>query len=154
MKPLLLDGRVRVTFDAGTPAEICRALRKPLLEWGWLLPLNCHELDVYFNKPESGAAELAVGLHGEYRRARFYAGPSWLEFATAAERDAAVLHELVHIVAGEITECADALIDKLCDEGDEKLKRWATECVRRACEGTVVDLTRQLLERKRIMGRL
>ena len=125
--------------DRTIPAEV-RDIALPLCEQhAEIVPPWCGLVTIGFD-PDDAEARACVITDVEYRRAKLWIGPLFLNL-TPAERSDVVRHELQHIVTEPFVDLVRSIIAELKPH-DKALARVFSEELRRVREATVVDLSR------------
>lgn len=137
---------VTVAWYPEVPADVRKSVEPILERWLWVVPTWCHDVRIKYagdceDPDDKSVATCEWSL--PYRYARITIHGNWMGYTRDVDRESAIVHELVHIALGPMSDQFMALVQEL--DPPEKLASWAERTHDVSLEGAVVDLTRALM---------
>lgn len=130
--------RTELLYDPSMPSEVTDALRPLLERWIFLAPHWLYQLRVGFrDDADEHGTTLECSGSPPYRHGAITVWPRWLTL-NDADRETAIVHELLHFPWRAYQDRADDLIDQLYT--DEAGRKQARQIMRDNLEAAVQDL--------------
>lgn len=133
-------------WDPTVPPEVREATEETLAKWSWVIPPWVQFFRVrWIPKMEDAVLEVSTSYHNRWAVLRI--GPQWLT-QPPEEREAALLHELVHIVLDPIHEALHQITTSTTEK-NTPARRLTKALGTSALETATEDTARLLLNSRR-----
>ena len=123
------------------PAEVRCAAEPHIERWSALVPGWVEDFRIEWQSNLQYICQ--VNLHYTNRWAVLRIGPSWLS-ESETEREACMVHELVHILMEPLADASTAIMEETCAEGSDA-GRMARRSLTRGLEASTEDTARAII---------